>query len=59
MKIFIVMEIDYDWHTIIGAYSNEEDAIRVKEQAELKDQECVEKFGCDKNEFIIEEVELL
>lgn len=59
MKVYILLEIDYDWHNIIGVYKSKEQAENVKKEKEKQNEEFVKKFDCDITEFIIYESELI
>ena len=37
MKVYVLLEIDYDWHNVIGVYKSKEQAKSVKEEKENKD----------------------
>ena len=55
MKVYILLEIDYDWHNVVGVYRSKKQAQSVKEEKEKQNKELVEQFNCDITEFIIQE----
>ena len=55
MKVYILLEIDYDWHNVVGVYKSKEQAQSVKKEKEKQNKELVEQFNCDITEFIIQE----
>ena len=55
MKVYVLLEIDYDWHNVIGVYKSKEQARSVKEEKEKQNKELIERFDCDITEFIIQE----
>ena len=56
MKVYIVIEFDYDWYRVIGAYSTIEKAKEILHEKEKQAKELQKKFGCDLNEFVLETV---
>lgn len=59
MKVYVLLEIDYDWQNVIGVYKSEEQAKSVKEEMEKQNKELIERFNCDMTEFLIQESVLI
>lgn len=59
MKVYVLLEIGYDWHNIVGVYKDIDVAKLIKKEKEENEEKLYQLFDTDKNEFIIEESELI
>ena len=59
MEVYVLLEINYDWYNVIGAYKDKKIAESIKKEKEREDIRLTEEFDWDETEFFIQKVKLI